>query len=118
MTWDGDIMDMPTIRVKCSICYEHSEMAPEGIKATLFTTGPMTWEFFCPACHQHNRKVLQEGPALATFQVLVDAGVAGTLVEVPEEVLEHPGPRIPKLTNDDLIKFVLALDGMSTADAQ
>ena len=96
---------MTTIKASCPGCGE-VELTPADITLVVASHAPLShYTFDCPACAADVRKPADDH----VVRLLLSGGVKPTVWEVPAEALEvHFGPAF---TYDDLLDFVLALDG-------
>jgi hypothetical protein len=103
---------MTTIKASCPICGD-VELTPQQVRLIICSEIERSYyAFICTSCHDEVRKPADE----EIMALLVTGGVAAETWEIPAEALEgHAGPRIGY---DDVLDFVLGLDGLDAAAAQ
>lgn len=95
-----------TIKARCLDCHWETEYPPTGMHLRLWSDGRAAYEFFCVKCRVFQRIAIDR----EVVEVLADAGVPTTVVELPGEFLEHPGDdSAPLLTQGDLGMFLARL---------
>jgi hypothetical protein len=96
---------MTTIKASCPTCGE-VELTSADITLMVCSHAPLSYYAFdCPNCLDEVRKHADDH----VISLLMSGGVQATVWEVPEEALEVKFG--PSLSYDDLLDFVLALDG-------
>jgi hypothetical protein len=90
-----------TITVVCDHCGAGAVYKPSAIAVTIYTHGVIVMEFFCVKCREENRRVI--GMDLAEHLALV--GVQATVVRTPLELMEHPSPDTPPITEVEVELF-------------
>jgi hypothetical protein len=96
-------MSGTVIKVTCTECLEESELGPAAVLLTTWAPGVAVYEFTCPRCDHDCRKPADEG-AVALLRPCV---VRNNVPRPREADEQHTGPA---LTEDDLIRFGLALE--------
>ncbi len=96
---------MTTIKASCPTCGEVELTSPD-IRLRVASHAPLSYyAFSCPKCRDEVRKPADDH----VISLLMSGGVRPEMWEVPAEALE---PKVgPLLSYDDLLDFVLHLNG-------
>lgn len=102
---------MTTIKASCPVCGD-VELTPVQMRLVICSEIERSYyAFVCTSCHHEVRKPADE----EIMALLVSGGVVAETWEIPAEALEiHSGPGIGY---DDVLDFVLGLDGLDSAAA-
>jgi predicted RNA-binding Zn-ribbon protein involved in translation (DUF1610 family) len=105
MTGGREAAAVTTIKASCPTCGE-VELTSADITLMVCSHAPLSYYAFdCPNCLDEVRKPADDH----VISLLMSGGVQASVWEVPEEALEIKIG--PSLSYDDLLDFVLALDG-------
>lgn len=102
------------IKASCTACEHDVTLLPESLHLFVMDTGRNHYYVFCcPCCFELIRQDATPGVVL----LLRSACVPETDVHVPLEIVEiEQCTQAPRLTNDDLLDFVLELNRWSGVD--
>lgn len=99
------------IKATCTECDHDVTLMPESLHLFVMDTGRNHYYVFCcPCCFE----LVRQNATTGVVMLLKSACVPETPVHVPQEIVEiEEIAGAPKLTNDDLLDFVLELNKWS-----